>query len=258
MTAKTSISRTNAFFKALSETGNQTISAERACVSRSWVSHRRQRDPAFRARMEDCIAEARARLSGAGGVACAPVVGAKCGVIDGEELVLRGSNGRLAQVARARIGQITPRVEARFLSVLRRTCNVKMACVAVGISAAAAYNHRDRWAEFERAWDVAIQDGYFALEVALLENGIRALDPQADGLAEEPVLPMLPISADDAIRILGQRRFNVSGFGKRPGHKRRMPTEEETNAELLKRLRVLAMRDAAELSTAQRAWKGTG
>jgi hypothetical protein len=35
MTAKTSTTRTNAFFAALSETGNQTISAERACVSRS-------------------------------------------------------------------------------------------------------------------------------------------------------------------------------------------------------------------------------
>ena len=250
MTAKTSTTRTNAFFKALSETGNQTISAERACVSRSWVSQHRQRDPAFRARMEACVAAARVRLSGVGGVASAPVVGAKWGVIHGEELVLRGTGGagggRRAQVARARIGQITPRVEARFLSVLRRTCNVKMACVAVGISAAAAYKHRDRWAEFGRAWDVAIQDGYFALEVALLENGIRALDPNADGLAEEPALPMLPISAHDAMRILGQRRFNVSGFGKRPGHRRRMPTEEETNAALLKRLRVLAMRNARE------------
>jgi hypothetical protein len=129
---------------------------------------------------------------------------------------------------------------------------VKMACVAVGVSAAAAYKHRDRWAEFERAWDVAIQDGYFALEMALLENGIRALDPDGGAEAyelaeaEEPTLPMLPISADDAMRILGQRRFNVTGYGKRPGHKRRMPTEAETNAALIKRLRVLAMRYARD------------
>ena len=258
MTAKTSIARTNAFFAALSETGNQTISAERACVSRRWVSQHRQNDPAFRARMEDCIAAARRRLSGAGGVASAAVVGAKWGVIDGEELVLRGSNGRRAQVSRARVGQITPRVEARFLSVLRRTCNVKMACVAVGISAAAAYKHRDRWAEFGRAWDVAIQDGHCALEMALLENGIRALDPHTDALAEEPALPMLPISADDAIRILGQRRYHVTGYGKRSGHRRPIPTEEETNAALLKRLRVLAMRNGVEFPPDERAWKGRG
>ena len=258
MTKKTSKARTNAFFAALSETGNQTISAERACVSRSWVSQHRQNDPAFRARMEDCIAEARVRLSGAGGVACGKVVGGKWGVIDGEELVLRGSNGRRAQVSRARLGQFTPRVEARFLSVLRRTCNVKMACIAVGMSAAAAYKHRDRWAEFGRAWELAIQDGYFALEMALLENGIRALDPYADGLAEDPALPMLPISADDAVRILGQRRFHVTGYGKRSGHRRPIPTEEETNAAILKRLRVLAMRNGAELLPDKRVWKGGG
>ena len=166
--------------------------------------------------------------------------------------MLRGTGGsgggRRAQVARARIGQFTPRVETRFLSVLRRTCNVKMACVAVGMSAAVVYKHRNRWAEFERAWDAAIQDGYFALEMALLENGIRALDPDADSLAEDHALPMLPISANDAMRILGQRRFYVSGWGKRSGHKRRMPTKEETNAAILKRLRVLAMRNGVRPS----------
>jgi hypothetical protein len=81
--------------------------------------------------------------------------------------------------------------------------------------------------------------------MALLENGIRALDPDAEGLAEEPALPMLPISADDAIRILGQRRVDVTGYGKRPGYRRRRPTEGETNAAIMKRLRVLAMRNEA-------------
>ena len=55
MTKKTSKARTGAFFKALSETGNQTISAERACVSRSWVTLHRSTDPEFKARMEVCI-----------------------------------------------------------------------------------------------------------------------------------------------------------------------------------------------------------
>ena len=38
----------------------------------------------------------------------------------------------------------------------------------------------------------------------------------------------------------------MTGYGKRPGHKRRMPTVEETNAALIKRLRVLAMRNARD------------
>ena len=252
MTAKTSATRTNAFFKALSETGNQTISAERACVSRSWVSLHRSTDPAFRARMEACISEARARLSGAGGVASAPVVGAKWGVIHGEELVLRGSNGRRAQVSRARVGQFTPRLEARFLSVLRRTCNVKMACVAVGVSAAAAYKHRERWTEFERAWEAAIEEGCFALEMALLENGIRALDPQAEGLAEEPALPMLPISADDAIRILAMRRGRFSPAA-RPA-----ASEDVACAHIARYLRMLAMRRGVDVPRDERKWRGRG
>ena len=252
MTAKTSTTRTNAFFKALSDTGNQTISAERACVSRSWVSLHRSTDPAFRARMEACISEARARLSGAGGVACARVVGAKWGVIDGEELVLRGSNGRRAQVSRARVGQFTPRLEARFLSVLRRTCNVKMACVAVGVSAAAAYKHRERWTEFERAWEAAIEEGCFALEMALLENGIRALDPDAEGLAEEPALPMLPISADDAIRILGMRRGRFSPAA-RPA-----ASEDVACAHIARYLRMLAMRRGVDVPRDERKWRGRG
>jgi hypothetical protein len=252
MTKKTSKARTDAFFKALTETGNQTISAERACVSRSWVSQHRASDPAFKARMEACIAQARARLSRLGAIK----PDAKWGNIHGEELVVRGSNGRRAQISRARIGQITPRVEARFLVVLARTCNVKLACQAVGLSAAAAYNHYDRWVEFARAWDDAAKNGELALEAAMLENGIRSLDPHADGLAEEPALPMQPMSVDDAIRILGQRRAGISRKGKFTGNRRVMATEEETNAALIKRLKVLAIRKGLLAPSPARVWKG--
>ena len=47
MSRKTSPARRAAFLKALSETGNQTIAAERAKVSRSWVQLHRSTDPAF-------------------------------------------------------------------------------------------------------------------------------------------------------------------------------------------------------------------
>lgn len=68
MTAKTWKARTEAFFTALAETGNQTISAERARVSRGWVTLHRSTDPAFKARMDAAIVEARGRLSRAGAV----------------------------------------------------------------------------------------------------------------------------------------------------------------------------------------------
>jgi hypothetical protein len=59
MTKKTSQARVEAFFKALAETGNQTISAERAHVSRSWVALHRSTNPAFKVPMEACFASVR-------------------------------------------------------------------------------------------------------------------------------------------------------------------------------------------------------
>ena len=49
MSRKTSPARRGAFLQALRETGNQTIAAERAKVSRSWVQLHRSTDPQFRA-----------------------------------------------------------------------------------------------------------------------------------------------------------------------------------------------------------------
>lgn len=62
MTAKTSQARKDAFLAALEETGNQTLAAERAKVSRSWVSLHRSGDPEFRRLSDEAIAAAKARL----------------------------------------------------------------------------------------------------------------------------------------------------------------------------------------------------
>lgn len=77
----------------------------------------RSADLEFKVQMEAAIAAARERLSSATTVKTA----AKWASIDGEELVVRGSNGRRAQVSRARMKQWTARGEARFLAVLSRT-----------------------------------------------------------------------------------------------------------------------------------------
>ncbi|RYD66582.1 MAG: hypothetical protein EOP58_05130 [Sphingomonadales bacterium] len=134
MSAKTSAARGAAFFAALAATGNQALACERARVSRSWVGLHAREEPGFRAAMDAAIAEARAsfdklRTSG-GGARPAAAWRAQ----DGEELVVRGTNGRRVQVARARLKQWTPRTEARFLARLAATCNVKAACAAVAMS----------------------------------------------------------------------------------------------------------------------------
>ena len=113
VSAKMSAARQRAFLKALGETGNVTVSAERAKVSRSWVLKQRRADAGFEAECTAALAGARERLGAAR--ARRPEKG--WGFLDGEELVVKGSvtgpPGRRVQIARARILQITPRVEER-------------------------------------------------------------------------------------------------------------------------------------------------
>ena len=154
MSAKTSAARRAAFFEALRATGNQTLAAERAKVSRSWVQLQRSSGPAFKDAVRAAVAEARASLSQRS--ATSAEHGAQSGRqppsgwghLDGEELVVKGTGGsslgsaqggpggRRVQIARARLRQWTPRIEARFLTALMATCNVKAACIEVGMSAA--------------------------------------------------------------------------------------------------------------------------
>ena len=251
--SKRAKARKSAFFTALAETGNQTISAERARVSRSWVTLHRSTDPAFKARMEACIAEARVQLSKAGAVTS----DGKWANIDGEALVVRGSRGRRVQVSRARLKQWTAAEEKRFLGVLAATCNLKLACREVGLSAASAYGHRHRWPEFAAAWDAAVEEGYWALQGAMLERATISLDPQAYDHLEDwkPALPIEPMTPDQclsllhmnkhsAFRVWAQRR-GLRGWGR---NRNAEMSRDEINESIIKKLKVLRTRmEAGEL-----------
>src|SRR5688572_13253936 len=108
MYKKMSGRRRDVFLRALEVSGNQTLAAERACVSRSWVCKERALNPAFDAEVRAAIEAADARLRG--GEGNRPQAKG-WGHLDGVELVVRGSNRRRAQVARARAGQWTARSE---------------------------------------------------------------------------------------------------------------------------------------------------
>jgi hypothetical protein len=58
MTAKMSQRRRAAFLRALGACGNQTLAAERACVSRSWVCKARAEDPQFDAAVRAAVGKA--------------------------------------------------------------------------------------------------------------------------------------------------------------------------------------------------------
>jgi len=247
MSHKTSPARRAVFLKALRETGNQTIAAERAKVSRSWVQLHRSTDPAFDAACRAAIAEAKANLSRAQGRQ--PPSG--WGHLDGEELVVKGSGGsgggRRIQIARARLKQWTPRIEDRFLATLAATCNVKAACAEVGFTQASAYGHRKRWPGFAKRWDEAIQTADIRLSFALVEHGANpfsSLDPPA------PV-PIPPMSVDDALHNLYMHQHQTAGVGGRPGRTPREPTGEEAARVILRKIE--AIERASGLSEADKA-----
>jgi hypothetical protein len=211
LSAKISESRRRAFLKAVRETGNQTLSAERAKVSRSWVTLHRGRDPDFDAAVRAAVVEARERLlaeaearraEDAPGGTAPPE---RWRHLDGFQLAVRGTGGsrgpsghKWVQVARARLKQWDVSTEDRFLQALGSTCNVKAACAEVGMTAASAYGHRRRWPGFGKRWDEALRIGFLRLEAELVRAGWNL--PDAPDAA--PRGPIAGMTVDLAIQLL--------------------------------------------------------
>ncbi|MBT2188146.1 hypothetical protein [Sphingobium nicotianae] len=235
MTAKFTAARRDAFLRALAETGNQTIAAERAKVSRSWVSLHRASEPLFRQAMDEAIAAARAAFDPHGGDGSCAAPQEALRYHDGSELVVRGSNGRRTQVARARVRQFTPRSEDRFLATLAATCNVKAACAEVGMTAAAAYKHRLRWPAFARRWDEAVEVGYIRIEAALVEAACNLFSSPA----HPPEVPVPEMTAAHAIQLLHMHKHQVRAMGKRPGLPPHRPGLDEVRASILRKIEAI-------------------
>ena len=250
MSKKFGAQRKRAFLTYLSQSGNQTLSAERARVSRSWVQLHRSSDTEFDAACREAILR---YASSAGSAATQDErFGEKWRYHDGVELVVESvvagtggsalrqaqderKPGKRVQVRRARLKQWTPRVEERFLAALAATCNVKAACAAVGLWPPSAYNHRKRWPEFARAWDEAVETGYVRIEAALVEHGRNSFEARG----EAPEVKMPPMTVEQAIHLLHMHKHQVRGAGKRPGLRERVMTPEEAERELAKGLRRL-------------------
>jgi hypothetical protein len=227
MLKKMSQRRRAAFLRALEATGNQTLAAERACVSRSWVCKERSLNAGFDAACRAAIGAAKERLTEAG--ENAPPSG--WGHLDGVELVVRGARGRRVQVARARAGQISPKVEDRFLAVLAATCNVKAALAAAGISKSAAYTHRKRWPGFARRWHEALEVGELRLELAVAHH---AANPASSTGLPEPAPMAILLTPEQALHSLHMHKNRLFGLGRRPGRQGRPPGIEQVTAKIVR------------------------
>jgi hypothetical protein len=175
-----------AYLRALAETGNATLAAERAGVSRTWAYKRRERDARFDRLCREAASQAKARLR--------------------------------VRVNRDRKGGWTAALERRFLAALAATRDVPLALLQVGISAPSAY--RRRMARrmggsfhpsqpnecFAARWREALADDEAFAEAQWVATMICLLD----GEAVPPDLPVQTIGIGDVIRLhersLGVRR----------------------------------------------------
>ena len=263
MTRKFAQARRQAFLEALRVTGNQTLAAEQARVSRSWVQSQRAGDPEFKAEVAGAVDAARTTFAAREADAQRGRLPRGWGFRNGIELVVRGTGGAALrdaagaapqgerkrrnrpQIARARLKQWTPRVEERFFAALTATCNVKAACAEVGLSAASAYNHRKRRPDFARAWDAAIEAGFTQIECALLE----AAEAAFSGGVDFAVAPLRAMSVEQALQLLHMHKHAARGIGKAPGKRWRPPRtldDPEIRAGILVKLAMVAGPDQLE------------
>lgn len=254
MSKKFSAARKQAFLTYLARTGNQTLAAEMAKVSRSWVGLHRSGDARFDADCRAAVEQAKVRLREAAEAETdedqeRPSTGSGRAALGkltyhaGAELVVRGTGGsgggKRVQIGRARLKQWTPRVETRFLAALAASCNVKAACAEVGMWPASAYNHRKRWPGFARRWDAAIDTGFARLEAALVEAGSSNPFSDPDFAQDNPIREM---SAREALQLLNMHKHYVRGLGGEPGRTSDpLKRAEQARAELERVMLRLAM-----------------
>jgi hypothetical protein len=159
------------YLRTLAETGNASIAAERAGVSRSWAYARRKVNPLFAGYFDQMTALAAARLP--------------------------------ARFNRDRAGGWTAEKEALFLERLLETCSVPYAAAEVGMSAVSAYLRRKRRAGFAAAWDEAERAGWPPAD----EPWIAAAECFFEGREPPPGNPVRVTSIDEVLSALAGRRF---------------------------------------------------
>ncbi|HYD37460.1 MAG TPA: hypothetical protein VEA60_07595 [Allosphingosinicella sp.] len=151
MTARIDQGRKRLFLRALGESGNLTLSAERAGVSRDWARLHRKANPAFEADCRAALARAARRLGRQEDNG--PVQHWRS---QGDTaLVVIGRAGRQPRIVRSGELTWTPRQERRFLAAVRETNNLRLACALSGLNEAAMLKHRKRWPGFERRLEAA-------------------------------------------------------------------------------------------------------
>ena len=177
-------SRSAIYLRTLGDTGNASLAAARAGVSRTWAYKRRKGDARFDALCREMKQWARVRLR--------------------------------VQVRRDRVGGWTADKEARFIERMGGTCSVWLASAAVGLSAGSAYERRKRRPAFAEAWDEAEREGWPPLDQPWIESAICFFE----GREPPPDNPVRITNLDEVLEAMRGNRFaprRPRAKGPRPG-----------------------------------------
>ena len=145
------------------------------------------------------------------------------------------AGGRGLQARRVNRARWSEAKERRFFDELVASANVRRAAEAAGVSSQAVYARRAKSAVFRRRWDQALANGRAAIEMSLVAEAKRSLDPDAMDLpAPEP-----RVSVSEAIKITQMVQGAGRGGGRGAGHF--MSIEEE--AASMNEQQIEALRD---------------
>jgi hypothetical protein len=112
------------------------------------------------------------------------------------------------------------------------------------MSVASAYARRNKWPGFYERWRAALETSYVRLEFALIENACNTFEPVIEFT---PDLPMPPMRIDDAIQVLRLHRHSVRGLGNPLRQLSVLPSIEQVQAEITKKVAPLRRGRAAGL-----------
>ena len=141
--------------------------------------------------------------------------------------VRRQSDGKLRVVPTQGAGW-SDEAATIFFDTLSATCNVKRSALAAGALPQTLYSFRRRDPAFAARWDAVLDQGHAELELALVRAATDAVLPPNEA-AGEPVTvarSFAPMTAADAIRVLGTHRARVEGSGRRQARLRAKPWDE--------------------------------
>lgn len=140
--------------------------------------------------------------------------------------------------------------QATFIEVLADSCNVKLACQAIGGGITTAYRLRAKDASFRQAWDQALAIGYAKLEMMMLERALHGVEKEVKLRGGESRI-MRQYNDRMALALLRQHRETVA-------HVEAQADEEEYQAACERIIEKLAKLRAREEGAERTETKTSG